>query len=136
MQAVTRFITPEIAEMLRHIKTKMWHFAFDFMRNEEQIVKGLKTFVEIVKPNERRCSVYVLTNFDTSIEEDLYRVNKIREIGLMPDVRIYRKESLPRRHILRDMQRWCNNRLIYRSCPDFMEYVPRKDGKTIKEIYF
>lgn len=131
-----RFITPEIAEMLRHIKTKMWHFAFDFMKNEEQIVKGLRTFVEIVKPNERRCSVYALTNFDTSIEDDLYRVNKIREIGLMPDVRIYRKESLPRRHILRDMQRWCNNRLIYRSCPDFMEYAPRKDGKTIKQLYF
>ena len=131
-----RFVTSEIAEILKHIKTKMWHFAFDFMKNEEQIVKGLKTFVEIVKPNERRCSVYVLTNFDTSIEEDLYRVNKIREIGLMPDVRIYRKESLPRRHILRDMQRWCNNRLIYRSCPDFMEYVPRKDGKTIRQLYF
>lgn len=132
-----RFITPEIAEMLKQIKTKTYHFAFDFMKNEKQIIKGLKTFLDIVKPNKRQCYVYVLTNYDTTFEEDYYRINKLREIGLDADVRIYRKNSLPKPHILRDLQRWCNNRIIYRSCPDFMEYIPRKkDGKTIKQIYF
>lgn len=131
-----RFITPEIAEMLKQIKTKTYHFAFDFMKNEKRILKGLKTFLDIVKPNMRQCYVYVLTNFDTTIQEDLYRVEKLKEIGIDPDIRIYRKNSLPKRHVLRDMQRWCNNRIIYRSCPDFMQYVPRKDGRTIKEIYF
>ena len=77
----------------------------------------------------------MLTNYDTTIEDDLYRIGKIREVGFSPDVRIYRKESLPKPHILRDLQRWCNNRFLYRSC-EFMDYVPRKDGKTIKEIYF
>lgn len=37
--------------------------------------------------------------------------------------------------ILRDLQRWCNNRFIYRSVPDFFDYVPRVDGKTIRELY-
>lgn len=131
-----RFVTVEIAEMLKQIKTKTYHFAFDFMKNERRILKGLKTFVDIVKPNKRQCYVYVLTNFDTTFKEDYYRINKLREIGLDADVRIYRKNSLPKPHILRDLQRWCNNRIIYRSCPDFMQYVPRKDGKTIKELYF
>ena len=131
-----RFVTPEIAEMLKQIKTKTYHFAFDFMKNEKQILKGLKIFMDIVKPNKRQCYVYVLTNYDTTIQEDLYRVRKLQELGIDPDIRIYRKNSLPKRHILRDMQRWCNNRLIYRSQPDFMQYVPRKDGKTIKELYF
>lgn len=129
-----RFVTSEIAEMLKQIKTKTYHFAFDFMKNEKQIVKGLKTFIDIVKPNERQCSVYVLTNYDTTFEEDYYRVKKIQEIGLAPDIRIYRKNTAPR--ITRDLQRWCNNRFIYRSQPDFMQYIPRKDGKTIKELYF
>ena len=129
-----RFVTPEIAEMLKQIKAKTYHFAFDFMKNEKQIVKGLKTFVDIVKPNERQGSVYVLTNYDTTFEEDYYRVKKIQEIGLVPDIRIYRKNTAPR--ITRDLQRWCNNRFIYRSQPDFMQYIPRKDGKTIKELYF
>lgn len=130
-----RFITPEIAELLKQVNSKMWHFAFDFMKNEKQIVKGLQTFIDIVKPNRRYCYVYVLTNFNTTFPEDYYRVKKIQEIGLDPDIRIYRKNSLPKRHIPRDLQRWCNNRFIYRSQPDFWEYVPRKDGKKVKEIY-
>lgn len=129
-----RFVTPEIAEMIRQIKTKTFHFAFDFMRNEKQIIKGLKTFVDIVKPNPRNTSVYVLTNFNTTFEEDIYRVKKIQEIGLMPDIRIYRKNTAPR--ITRDLQRWCNNRILYWNTPDFMDYIPRADGKTIKELYF
>lgn len=131
-----RFVTTDIAEMLKQIKTKTYHFAFDFMKNEKFILKGLKTFLDVVKPNKRQCYVYVLTNFDTTFDEDWYRVQKLREIGLDPDIRIYRKNSLPKRHILRDLQRWCNNRIIYRSCPNFFEYIPRKDGKTIKELYF
>lgn len=131
-----RFITTEIAEMLKQIKTKVWHFAFDFMKNEKQIIKGLKTFVDIVHPNDRDAIVYMLTNYDTTFEEDYYRVQMIRDVGLLPDVRIYRKNSLPKRHITRDLQRWCNNRLLYRSIPDFMDYVPRTDGLTIKQIYF
>ena len=127
-----RFITPEIAEMLKKVKTKMWHFAFDFMKNEKAIIKGLKTFVDIVKPNQTDCYVYVLTNFNTTFEEDWYRVTKIREVGLDPDIRIYRKSTAPK--ILRDLQRWCNNRFLYRSC-EFFDYVPRTDGKTIREIY-
>lgn len=128
-----RFITPEIAEMLGKIKTKMYHFAFDFMKNEKAIVKGLKTFVDIVKPDERKCYVYVLTNYDTTFEEDIYRVRKLQELGLSPDVRIYRKNTAP--PITRDLQRWCNNRVIYRSGVDFYDYIPRADGKTIREIY-
>ncbi len=130
-----RFITEEIAEMLKKCNTKMWHFAFDFMKNEKRIVEGLKTFVDIVKPNRRCCYVYCLTNYDTTFYEDYYRVKKIQEVGLDPDTRIYRKNSLPKRHILRDLQRWCNNRIIYRANPDFWSYIPRTDGKTIKEIY-
>jgi hypothetical protein len=130
-----RFVTVEIAEMLKQIKTKMWHFAFDFMKNEKQILKGLKTFIDVVNPNRRKCYVYCLTNYDTTFQEDYYRVQKIQEIGLDPDIRIYRKNALPQRHILRDLQRWCNNRIIYRSQPDFWEYAPRSDGKKTKEIY-
>lgn len=129
-----RFITPEIAEMLKRIKTKTVHFAFDFMKNERQIIQGLKTFVDIVKPNKRNAIVYVLTNFNTTFDEDYYRVKMIEDVGLTPDIRVYRKNIAPK--ITRDLQRWCNNRFVYRSTPDFMDYIPRKDGKTIREIYF
>lgn len=128
-----RFITAPIAEMLKDIKIDRVHFAFDFMKYEKQIVKGLNIYNTICKPADGKVIVYMLTNYDTNINEDLYRVEKIVELGFFPDVRIYRKPSAPQ--ILRDLQRWCNNRYLFRSC-SFMDYVPRKDGKTIKQLYF
>ena len=57
----------------------------------------------------------------------------IKECGFQPDVRIYRKKYAPRS--VKDLQRWCNNRIIYRTTPNFWEYAPRSDGKTMKETY-
>nr|DAW51355.1 MAG TPA: Elongator protein 3, MiaB family, Radical SAM [Caudoviricetes sp.] len=128
-----RFITEDVADALKRIKIKTVHFAFDFMKNEKAIIRGLRTYKEIVGTSDRNAIVYILTNFNTTIEEDLYRVNMVQEAGFSPDIRIYRKHTAPQ--ILRDLQRWANNRLLYRSC-DFMNYVPRRDGKTIKELYF
>lgn len=128
-----RFITEEVAHALLKIKIKMIHFAFDFMKNEKQIVKGLKTFKEISGISDSKAVVYMLTNYNTTIEQDLYRLNLIRECGYLPDVRIYRKYTAPQ--VLRDMQHWCNNRILYRTC-EFMDFVPRVDGKTVRELYF
>lgn len=128
-----RFINEDVANLLKEVNIKTAHFAFDFMRFEKAIIKGLKTYKEICGGVDSSSVVYMLTNFDTTIEEDLYRIEKIRECGFLPDVRIYRKPTAPQ--ILKDLQRWCNNRIIFRSC-DFLDYVPRKDGKTIKQLYF
>lgn len=128
-----RFITSANAKMISHIKIKCIHFAFDLMKNADAVVNGLKIFKEYNKLPPNKCIVYILTNYNTTTEEDLYRINKVRDLGFNPDVRIYRKEAAPK--ITRDLQRWCNNRLIYKSCK-FEDYVPRKDGKTIKELYF
>lgn len=129
-----RFITKEIVDILNRIKVKTIHFAFDFMKNEKRIIEGLKTFKENTNHSckDGHTAVYVLTNFNTTIEQDLYRIRMIKSIGLKPDVRIYRKDTAPR--IIRDIQRWCNNKFIYNSC-ELEDYVPRKDGKSIKELY-
>lgn len=130
-----RFINNRNIEILKQINISMMHFAFDFMKNEKWIINGLKIAKDALKISERNAIVYMLTNYDTTIEQDLYRIDKIKTVGFQPDVRIYRKEALPERHILRDLQRWCNNRFLYHSC-EFMNYIPRSDGKTIREIYF
>ena len=129
-----RFIDESNVELLSRIRMKIIHFAFDFMKNEERIVQGLQLAKQHLKLSDRNSIVYMLTNYDTSIHEDLYRVRKLKDIGFSPDVRIYRKTSLPKRHILRDLQRWCNNRFVFRSC-NFFDYVPRTDGVPIRELY-
>ncbi len=129
-----RFIDESNVELLSQIKMKIIHFAFDFMKNEGRIIRGLQIAKQHLTLDERNSIVYMLTNYDTSIKEDLYRVKRLKDVGFSPDVRIYRKASLPKRHILRDLQRWCNNRFVFRSC-DFFDYVPRADGVPIRELY-
>jgi len=127
-----RFITEEIAVMLKQVRKAAVHFAFDFMKNERAIIKGLKTYKEICEPDSRKAIVYMLTNFDTTHEEDMYRVKMIQECGFIPYVMIYRKPTAP--PITKHLQRWCNNRLLYQSC-DFENYKPYTDGRTIKQIF-
>ena len=127
-----RFITEQVAMLLKQIKIKSAHFAFDFMANEKAIIKGLKTYAEIVGTTKND-AVYMLTNYDTTHEEDMYRLRAIEQCGFLPDVRIYRKSTAPQ--ITRDLQGWCNNRIIYKSCK-WEDFVPRADGKTIKELYY
>ena len=129
-----RFLTEENLAVLRRIKIKALHFAFDFMKNEKQIIKGLNLAKERLKIDNRNAIVYMLTNYDTTTKEDLYRLKAIRDAGFHPDVRVYRKNALPKRHILRDLQRWCNNRFVYKSC-NFFDYAPRVDGKKVKDLY-
>ena len=128
-----RFITEDIAALLNDIKIDRVHFAFDFMRYEKEITRGFEIFKRICCPGDSKVIVYMLTNYNTSISEDLYRIEAIRKFGYLPDVRIYRKTTAPK--VLKDLQRWCNNRILYRSC-NFMDYIPRKDGKTIRQLYF
>ena len=130
-----RFVNEENLELIKRINVSMIHFAFDFMKFEKQIVNGLSLARKKLDVNERNAIVYILTNYDTTIKEDLKRVEMVRNLGFTPDIRIYRKESLPKPHVLRDVQRWCNNRFVLRRC-EFMDYVPRTDGKTIRDLYF
>ena len=130
-----RFVTEEVALQLKQIKKETVHFAFDFMKNEKRIIKGLKTYADIcgLPSSFDKRTVYMLTNYDTTHEEDMYRVRKIKECGFAPYVMIYRKSTAP--EITRHLQRWCNNRFIYGSC-EFKDYVPYSNGKTIKELYY
>lgn len=127
-----RHITKDVAELLKQIKTKTFHFAFDLMKNEQAILNGLKIVREVINPDPRRSIVYILTNYNTTFEEDIYRIRKVQELGFRPDVRVYRKGTEPK--ITKWMARWSNNRFVYNSAPDFMDYMPRKDGKTMKQI--
>lgn len=127
-----RFINDDVSTLLSQIKKEMVHFAFDFVENEKAIIKGLETYKKYNKVSSRENVIYILTNYNTTIDDDIHRIKVVMDLGFSPDIRIYRKSVAPK--VLKDLQRWCNNRLIFRST-SFSNYIPRKDGKTIKELY-
>ena len=108
-----RLITEEAIDKIKQLKIKMIHFAWDYMKYSDVIIKNLKHFKEATNIDMRKARVYVLTNYDTTHEEDVYRIYKLKELGYDPYLMIFNKPNAPKR--LRKMQRWVNNKLIFHS---------------------
>lgn len=117
-----RLMTEEKAEMIKRIKTKNIHFAWDRYEDKEKIVPKLKMFKEYTGYDYRKLTVYMLCNFDTTFEQDLERVYLLRDLGYNPFVMLYDKEHIPTGHKLKHLQRWVNNRIIFRTCEKFEEF--------------
>lgn len=117
-----RLMTEEKAKMLSQIKMKNIHFAWDRYEDKEKIIPKFRMFKEITGINYRKMGVFILCNFDTTMEQDLERIYTVRDLGYSPYVMLYDKEHIPRGHIMKKLQRWCNNRIIFHSCPDFKDY--------------
>ena len=115
-----RLLTEKNIEIINRIKTKRIHFAWDNPK-DETIKEKLGFFAKESRIKDyRRKSVYVLTNYWSSHEEDLHRVYWLRDNGFDPYVMIYDKEHAPTK--TRYLQRWVNNKKIFRTITKFEEY--------------
>lgn len=119
-------MTEEKAEMVGRMKIKNIHFAWDRYEDKDAVVPKLEKFQEISGYDYRKMSVYMLCNFDTTFEQDLERVYTLRELGYSPYVMLYDKEHIPKGHKLKHLQRWANNRIVFRSCSRFEDFDHRK----------
>ena len=120
-----RLMTEEKVEMLKQMKIKQVHFAWDKYEDRDRVLPKFKMFKEITGWDKRKLPVYVLVNFDTTLQQDLERIYTLRELGYWPYVMIYEKEKLPKGHILRKLQRWVNMRAVFEKIRDFDEYGRR-----------
>lgn len=116
-----RLLTESKIELIRKIKMKYYHFAWDNPMDEDKIVPKLKTFVNMVKPYKRNVVVYCLVNFTSTLEEDFHRIHTLRETGVSPYIMIYDKEHAD--PIYKKIQRWVNAPKIFWSTQTFEEYT-------------
>lgn len=125
-----RLLTKNVIERMNKIKISVVHFAWDNPKDE--IVKEkLLLFNEHSKIQGKAAyvkkKVYCLTNYWSTFEQDLYRVYWLRDNGYDPYVMIFNKDKAPKK--LRYLQRWVNNKLIFRSCERFEDYeFCKKEG--------
>lgn len=114
-----RLTNDEVAAKLSGIRVKRLHFAWD---NAKQDLRPY--FESFSKAYKRKSSsgkvVYVLTNYDSTMEENLYRIYTLRDMGYDPYVMVYDKPNAPKD--IRRLQRWVNNRRIFRACKKFEDY--------------
>ncbi len=114
-----RLTNPDNIELLNKIKVTMLHFAWD--NPKQDLTRYFRRFSEHTKiKSDRNKAVYVLTNYNSTLEEDLYRIYTLRELGYNPYVMIYQKENAPKE--IRRLQRWVNCRWIFRTVNKFEDY--------------
>lgn len=111
-----------VEKLVAAVKIKRVHFAWD--NPEQDLRKYFEAYRSKTELPYWKLGVYVLVNFNSTHEQDLERVYFLRDLGYDPYIMIYEKETAPRETRL--LQRWVNNRIIFRSCPRFEDYDPRR----------
>ena len=115
-----RLLTEANIELLNACKVKMLHFAWDNPR-DTAVPRMLNFFTRHTNiKGYRKRKVYVLTNYWSTHAEDLQRVYWLRAHDYDPYVMIYDKSNAPKE--TRRLQRWVNDKIIFRSCERFEDY--------------
>ena len=119
-----RLLNDEDMADLEQMRLKNVHFAWD--NPKVDLSRQFAEYARIGKKNKhgRFGTVYILTNFNSTMEENLNRIYTVRDLGYDPYVMVYNKPNAPRE--VRLLQRWCNNRRIFKSQPYYSKYDPKK----------
>ena len=123
-----RLTNEEDVEDLNNMKIKRLHFAWD--NPEDNLEEKFRMFTEQFRVKDpRRKTVYCLTNFENvtaqeHVERALHRIYLLRDMGYDPYLMIYNKPEAPKE--IRYLQRWCNNKIIFKSVHDFKDFDRKK----------
>lgn len=117
-----RLMDREKIKMLRQMKIKQVHFAWDRYQDKKEIVPKFKEFKELTGWDKRKLSVYVLVNFNTTIEQDLERIYTLRDLGYWPYVMVYNRVNTRDGDTVRKIQRWVNMRAVFEKVKHFEDY--------------
>lgn len=116
-----RFINDDDIDDINHMRIVKMHFAWD---NPKDDLEGKFRYFAKHYKNKRKGMVYCLTNFGSTMEENLYRIYTLRDMGYDPYVMVYNKPNAPIE--IKDLQRWCNSKFIFKRCPKFEDYKPHR----------
>lgn len=115
-----RLITNKNIDLISKLKLKTVHFAYDRIEDKAVIEPALKMFKEATGYDRHKVMVYILTNYNSTLEDDLHRITFVgRKLGFQPYPMIYDKEHCD--PIYNKLQRWCNP-VIFNSVKSFEEY--------------
>ena len=113
-----RLINDDDIADINEMRLRTLHFAWD---NPKDDLEGkFRNFANSFRRKSNIGMVYCLTNFNSTMEENLYRIYTLRDMGYDPYVMVYDKPHAPKE--IKQLQRWCNNKIIFKSCKRFEDY--------------
>ncbi len=105
---------------------KSVHIAWDLPQID--LTDKLREIVRYIKAWKLMC--YILVGFNSTIDQDMYRIERCRELGIKPYVMPYRdfeNKTSPSQYA-RDLAQYVNKPQIFKSC-SFADFMPRKGFK-------
>lgn len=103
-----RIITEDHCNWLAKVKNrKQFHIAWD--NPKDDLVNNIKTMTKYISPSRIGC--YVLIGYWSTPEEDLYRVEKLRELKVDPFVMPFNKSDQYQKRFAR----WVNHKAIWKT---------------------
>lgn len=127
-----RLLTPEIVDIMRSIRHVEYRFAFDNLKLVKTVDKAI-TLLQSKGIN--RCSWYVLIGYDSTLKNDLFRLNYLRERNQIAYVQRFKGKKEPKiqrnKIELIALARWANQHHIYRGM-SWQQFLKHPDNKRYK----
>lgn len=118
-----RIMDEEQAHAINSLRLKRnIHIAWDLPQID--LTDRLEAMLKHIKPWKITC--YVLIGFNSTLEQDLLRLNTLKRLGILPFVQPYRdyeNERKPKPYE-KDLARWANRAWLFKSM-DFEDFSPR-----------
>jgi len=124
-----RLLDPQTAKILASIKHYDYHFAFDNMSDRNFVDRGIKLLADV---GIIKSCFYVLVGFNTTFEEDLDRLNFIRDRGQNAYVQRYHYKSGETQYIA--LSRWVNQFHLFRGMT-WQQFLDMPENKPYR-IFF
>lgn len=107
------------------------HIAWDLPTLD--LTDKLREVVRYIKPYKLMC--YVLIGFNSTVAEDMYRIERLRELGIKPYIMPYRDFENRRNptQYEKDLAQYVNKPMIFKSC-SFADFSPRKGFKCQQHL--
>lgn len=107
---------------INQMRIKDLHFAWD--NPKDDLEEKFRYFAKKFRRKSNIGMVYCLTNFNSTMEENLHRIYVLSSLGFDPYVMVYDKPNAPQE--IKDLQRWCNNKIIFKKIKRFEDYKPTR----------
>jgi len=111
-----RLLTPETIDIIQSVRHCELRFAFD----HPSYVSTVSNAIDLLQAKGiKRCNWYVLVGFDTTLEQDLFRLNYLRDRNQIAYIQRYRSKNIPpkvarNKQELTALARWTNQHHIFR----------------------
>ena len=108
-----RLVNETNIRIIKQLKLNMIHFAFDRWQDWDLIEPKLRLFKQETGLDRNKVTVYILTNFDTTLEQDLARIQLCRELNFSPFPMVY--DSTHAAPVYKKLKRWCRPAIFWKT---------------------